>query len=202
MKRQKSLLMMGVVIAVFLASSAITMASMLPGSGHGECRGIQFVPNYTGYWSTGLLHVDVGAPDPQPVKLDLLLSEGVIEQAIYAGEGNPLTDQNENLFHGNKGVYTIHYTADGEPILNMIFITEYHMDMDNGAEPEWVVASEFVLRGKFEVYGDVMTIIFDLEPDYSDANGGGNGVFDDTNGLVDGQPFDPNYDFVATLYRQ
>lgn len=68
----------------------VTFASMVPGSGYGQYRGIRFVPNYEGYWSIGLLHVDVGGPALFPVQLDLLLSEGVIEQAAYAGEGNLL----------------------------------------------------------------------------------------------------------------
>ena len=198
MKTRKVSMLAGAVAVALMLTSMMAFASMVPGSNNKPHQGVQFEPNYTGYWSSGLLYVDVGAPALQPVKLDILLSEGVIEQATYMGEGNLLMNQNENIFHATKGVYTIHYTADGEPILNMIFITEYHME--NGGE--WEVASEFILRGKFEVYGDVMTLIVDLEPDYGDVNGGGDGVFDDTYMLADGQPFNPDYDFVATLYRQ
>jgi hypothetical protein len=58
-------------------------------------------------------------------------------------------------------------------------------------------ASQYVGQAKFEAFGDVMIFIIDLEPDVD-----GDGVFDDSFPLTDRLPYSPNYDFLATLYRQ
>ena len=54
------------------------------------------------------------------------------------------------------------------------------------------------MQVKFGVSGDTMRIIPDLEPDVD----GGDGIFDDTHILADGEPFNPDCDFMATLFRQ
>lgn len=75
----------------------------------------------------------------------------------------------------------------------MTFIASYEPETN-----EWISSDEYVLQAKFMVFGDVMTIIIDLEPDVD----GGDGIFDDAYILADRQPYNPDYDFMATLYRQ